>query len=96
MTVYGRKKTGFKNSRCMRFWAHSNLAKSDQAKGTLMKVYERQKVFLEVVVVDYLSSLLFLDYILEGSNLETMREMILSIKSTNFSNLLLFYLVDRT
>ena len=61
-----------------------------------MKVYERQKVFLEAVVVDYLSSLLFLDYILEGSNLETMREIILSIKSTNFLNFPLFYSVDHT
>ena len=41
IVVYGRSKLGFKNKRRMRLWAHLNLAKSDKAKGTLIKAYER-------------------------------------------------------
>ena len=77
MAIYGRSKSGFDNGRRMYLWAHPNLAKSDKAKGILTKAYKRQKFFSETVIQDYSSSILFLDYILLGSLLPSLREIIL-------------------
>ena len=73
MAVYGRLKSGFSDSYGMRLQAHPDLAKSDQAKETLIKVYKSQKFFLETVLQDYSSSILYLDYIPEGSSLPIIR-----------------------
>ena len=80
----------------MRFWAHIDLVKLDKAKGILTKVYKRQKFFLEAVIIDYSSSILFLDHIPERSSVPMMREILLDIKSSNFLNLPLFHSVDYT
>ena len=95
MVVYGRSKAGFSNGYRMRLWAYPNLTKSDQAKKILTKGYERQKFFLEAVLQDYSSSILYLDYILEGSLLPTMRQMIMEIKLTKFPSIPLFHSMDR-
>ena len=50
IAVYERTKSGFSNGHRMRLWAHPDLAKSDKAKETLIKAYERQKFFLEAVL----------------------------------------------
>ena len=45
MAIYGRSKLEFNNSRRMHLWAYPDLAKSDKAKETLIKAYERQIFF---------------------------------------------------
>ena len=96
MSMFGRSVSGFADGRRIRFWAHPDLVKSDLAKGLLTRAYERQKFFLEAIMQDYCSSILYLDTIPEGSSLPTLRKMILDIKSTTLPNIPLFHSVDRT
>ena len=96
MGVYGRSVSGFDDGTKMRLFAHPDLVKSDKAKGKLTKAYERQKVFLEAIMQDYSSSPLWLDTVPDGSDLPTLREMILTIKSVKFPHISLFHAVDRT
>ena len=71
VSIYGRSSIGFKNGYRIRFWSYLDLVKSNKAKGTLTKAYERQKFFLEAITVDYYSSVVYLDTIPEGSSLLT-------------------------
>ena len=50
MVKFGTSRSGFEHRRRMRFWAYSDLLKSNLAKGTLTKAYERQKFFLEAII----------------------------------------------
>ena len=95
LLIYTRKTIGFKSRRRRRFWSHPDLVKSDRAKGILTKAFKRQKFFLEVVIQDYSSAILFLDTIPEGSSLLSLRKIILDIKSLKFPNILFFHSVDR-
>ena len=96
MDIYGRKTSSFEDGRKMRFFAHPNLAKSDKAKGSITKAFERQKFFLEAILQDHISDILHLDTIPEGSSFPTLRTMLLDIKSSTFTKISLFYLIDRT
>ena len=58
MGIYGRSVSDFDNSTKIRLFVYPDLVKSDKVKGKLTKAYERQKVFLEAIMQDYLSSLL--------------------------------------
>ena len=70
----------FDNRRKIRFWVHPDLIKSDKAKELLTKVYKRQKFFLEAIIQDYCSNILFLDTISDGLSLPSLHTMILDIK----------------
>ena len=41
VSTYSQSLTGFKNSCHIHFWSHPDLVKSDKAKGTPTKTYER-------------------------------------------------------
>ena len=93
--MHERSVLGFDDERKMRFWAYLDLIKSDKAKELLTKVCKRQKFFLEAIIQNYCSSILFLDTIPDGSSLPSFRTMILGIKSVQFPKISLFYSVDR-
>ena len=63
MSVFSRKTSSFKDGHKMRFWAYSELVKSDKARGLLTRAYKRQKFFTKAMVQDYSSSILFLNIV---------------------------------
>ena len=79
--IYRRKVLGFEDGRKMRVSPYPELVKSDGVWGTLVKAYEGKKIFLEAIMQDYTSSFLYIDTILLGVLLFTIRIMLLSIKS---------------
>ena len=56
----------------------------------------KDRFFSEVIIQDYTSSFLYLDSVPIGVNLPTMRQILLSIKLTQFLSLSLFHSVNHT
>ena len=73
-----------------------DLVKSDQAQGVLEKAYERQKFFTEALMQDYTSDFLYIDLVPKDSTLLMIRKILLSIKSSIFSFMLLFHSINHT
>ena len=69
------------------------LLKVIKPKGFLLK-HISNRIFLEAIIQDYCSSILFLDTIPNESSLPSLCTMILDIKSIQFPKISLFYLVD--
>ena len=58
MATHRRSILGFDDRKKIRLFVHLDLVKSDKVKYKLTKAYKRQKIFLEVIMQDYSSSLL--------------------------------------
>jgi len=96
MAIYGQTVLGFADGRKMRFFPHVDLVKSDQARGALEKAYEHQKFFTKAVIQDYTSDFLYIDLVPKDSTLLMIRKILLSIKSSIFSFMLLFHSINHT